>query len=60
MVERDIAERSGDQDGVAKAYKSFLDAYDAEVAAARAEYQDHWSGIGRFREAAQASVTGKK
>lgn len=60
MVERDIAERSGDQNGVTKAYKSFLDAYDAEVAAARPEYQDHWSGIQRVHEAAQASVTGKK
>lgn len=60
MVERDIAERSGDQDGVARAYKNFLDAYDAEVGAARPEYQDHWSGIQRFRKAAQESVTGKK
>jgi len=60
MVERDIAERSGDQDGVTRAYKSFLAAYDAEIAAARPEYQDHWSGIERFRKAAEASVAGTK
>ncbi len=60
MVERDIAERSGEQDGVARAYKSFLAAYDAEIQAERPEYQDHWSGIERFRKAAQASVAEKK
>jgi Double zinc ribbon len=60
MVERDIAERSGDQNGVAKAYKKFLAAYDEEIAAERPEYQDHWSAIERFRKAAQASVAEKK
>jgi hypothetical protein len=60
MVDRDIAERSGDQGGAARAYESFLDAYDAEIGATRPEYQDHWSGIQRFRKAAQDSVTGKK
>lgn len=60
MVERDIAQRSGDQDGVARANKSFLAAYDTEIAAERPEYQDHWSGIERFRKAAQASTTEKK
>jgi hypothetical protein len=60
MVERDIAERSGDQDGVARAYKSFLAAYDAEIAAARPEYRDHWSGIERFRKTAEATAAGTR
>ena len=60
MVERNIAERSGDKAGVAKAYKDFLAAYSAEIAAERPEYQDHRGGIERFHKAAQASVAEKK
>jgi hypothetical protein len=60
MLEHQIAERSGKKDSVARANKSFLAAYDAEMAAGRAEYQDHQGSIERFRAAAQAGVTGKK
>lgn len=60
MLERGIAERSGDQDGVARAYKSFLAAYETEIVAGRPEYEDHRGGIERFRTAAEASVAGKK
>jgi hypothetical protein len=60
MLEHQIAERGGKKDSAARAYKSFLAAYDAEMAAGRAEYQDHQGSIERFREAAQAGVTGKK
>ena len=59
-LEHQIAERSGKKDGAARAYKAFLVAYDAEIAKGRPEYQDHRGSIDRFREAAQASVAGKK
>ena len=60
MLEHQIAERSGNKDSAARAYKAFLAAYDAEIAKGRAEYQDHRSSIERFREAAKASMAGKK
>ncbi len=60
MLEHDIAERNGNQDGAARAYKSFLAAYDGEITAVRPEYLDHASGIERFRKAAEASMAGKK
>jgi hypothetical protein len=60
MLEHQIAERSGKKDSAARASKAFLAAYDAEMAAGRAEYRDHQGSIERFREAAQAGVTGKK
>jgi len=60
MLEHQIAERSGKKDSAARANKSFLAAYDAEIAAGRVEYQEHQGSIEHFREAAQASMTGKK
>ena len=60
ILEHQIAERSGKKDSAARAYKAFLAAYDAEIAKGRAEYKDHRSSIERFREAAQASMAGKK
>ena len=60
MLEREIADRSGNKQGVARAYKNFLAAYDKEIAAARVEYQEHKSGIERFREAARAGTAGKQ
>ncbi len=60
MLEHEIAERSGSKDSAARANNAFLAAYDAEIAAGRAEYQDHLKTIERFRIAAQTSVVGKK
>jgi predicted Zn-dependent protease len=60
MLEQQIAVQSGDKAGAARAYKNFLAAYDAEMATARVEYQEHRGGIERFREAAQASAAAKK
>jgi predicted nucleic acid-binding Zn ribbon protein len=60
MLEHQIAERSGKKDIAARAYKGFLAAYGAEIATGREEYQDHRVSIERFREAAQASMAGKK
>jgi hypothetical protein len=60
MLEHQIAERSGNKDSAARAYKAFLAAYDAEIAAGRVEYQEHQGSIERFRKAAQTSVTGMK
>lgn len=60
MLEHQIAERSGKKDSAARSYKAFLAAYDAEMAAGRAEYRDHQGSIERFREAARAGTTGKK
>lgn len=60
MLEHQIAEHSGTQDSAARAIKDFLAAYDTEIAAGRAEYQDHLNSIERFRKATLASVAGKK
>lgn len=60
MLEHQIAERNGNKDAAAKAYKGFLAAYDAEIAKQREEYQEHMGSIKRFRAAAQAGVEGKK
>ena len=60
MLEHQMAERSGNQGGAARAVKNFLSAYDAEIATARAEYQDHRSSIERFRQAAQAGAAAKR
>jgi len=60
MLEHEIAERNGKQDSVARTYKTFLAAYDAEIAMGRGEYQDHMNTIEGFRKAAQTSVAGKK
>jgi hypothetical protein len=60
MLAYHIAERTGDKAGETRAYKAFLAAYDAEVAAGRPEYQHHWGNIERFRAAAQESVAAKK
>jgi hypothetical protein len=60
MLEHQIAERSGKKDSAARAYKAFLAAYDAEIAAGRVEYQEHQGSIERFRKAAQDSVAGRK
>jgi hypothetical protein len=60
MLEHQIAAKSGDQNGVARANKGFLAAYDAEIAMGRGEYQDHRSSIERFHQAAQAVTAGKK
>lgn len=60
MAEYQIASQSGNKDSAAQVYKSFLAAYDKEIAEVRAEYQDHRGSIERFRQAAQASMAGKK
>jgi tetratricopeptide (TPR) repeat protein len=60
MLAHQIAVQSGDKAGAARAYKNFLAAYDAEMATARVEYQEHRGGIERFRAAAQASAAAKK
>ncbi len=53
-LEYRIAEQRGDKAASDRADKAFLAAYDAQIAAGRVEYQDHWGGIERFRKAAQA------
>lgn len=60
MLEHQIAERSGDPDSAARAYKAFLAAYEAEIAVGRTEYQDHRGSIERFRQAAEANMAAGK
>lgn len=60
MLEHDMAERSGDKAAAARAYKSFLAAFDKEIVMGRPEYRDHGGSIDRFRQAAQAASAGKK
>jgi hypothetical protein len=59
MLEHQLAERSGNQADAGRAHKAFLAAYDAEIAAGRAEYQDHQDSIERFHKKAEATVAGK-
>lgn len=59
MLEHQIAERDGNREGVARAYRTFLAAYDAEIAVGRTEYQDHRGLIDRFREAASRPETAR-
>ncbi len=58
MLEHTVAKQHGDQGGAAHAYKTFLAAYESEIATGRAEYGDHQSGIDSFRRAAKASIGG--
>jgi tetratricopeptide (TPR) repeat protein len=58
MLEHTIAKQRGDQDRALHAYKTFLAAYESEIAMGRAEYGDHQSGIDSFRRAAKASIGG--
>lgn len=60
MLEHEIAERNGNRDGAARAYKTFLTAYGVEIAAGRVEYDEHRGGIERFRQAAQAGAAAQK
>lgn len=56
MLEHQIAERDGNREAMARAYRAFLAAYDGEIAAGRTEYQDHRGPIDRFREKAAAQT----
>jgi hypothetical protein len=60
MLEYQIAERDGKEGAARQAYKAFLAAYNAEIAAGRTEYEDHRGSIDRFRQAAQANTAAKK
>jgi predicted Zn-dependent protease len=60
VLEHQIAERNGNRESASQTYKAFLDAYEAEIAAGREEYQEHMKSIEGFQKAAQASVAGKK
>jgi hypothetical protein len=59
MLEHDIAERNKDKASDARAIKSFLAAYDKEIATGRSEYQDHRGQIERFHASVQAKLAGK-
>jgi len=60
MLEHDIARRSNDASGVARANKAFLAAYAAEVATGKGEYQDHQTQLERFRSEAQGNSGSRK
>lgn len=60
MLEQRIAAHDGKKDAAARAYRAFLAAYDAEMAAGRTEYADHRGTLERFRQEAQAAPAGKK
>lgn len=51
-----IAQALGDEDRARKAYRNFLDAYDAEIATGRAEYLGHRGGIDSFRDRAAEAI----
>jgi hypothetical protein len=60
MLEYQIAVSDGNEGAALRANRTFLAAYDAEIAVRRSEYQDHQDSINRFREAAQASPAARK
>lgn len=53
VLEHRTAERSGDRAAVSRVLAVFADAYDAEIATRRPEYEAHRSTIERFRVAAE-------
>jgi hypothetical protein len=59
MLEYQIAERAGNEGAAIRAYKTFLAAYDTEIAAGRSEYHDHQGSIDRFRQDALTNTAGK-
>ena len=56
QLEHAIAQALGDKNQVRQAYRSFLDAYDAEIATGRAEYRGHRGGIDSFRDRAAEAI----
>lgn len=54
VIRGTIAELRRDVPSAAEAYRGFLDAFDAEVATSRPEYQDHRDILNQFRSSAQA------
>lgn len=56
MLEYTVARLAGDPDGQRRAYRAFLDAYDAEMASPREEYVAHEQAIRAFRTAALEEV----
>ena len=60
MMEFKLAEKNGNKDAAARAYKKFLAAYDAERAKNLMEYQEHQTGIEHFHDVALASMSGNK
>jgi hypothetical protein len=56
MLEHTIATQRGDQDSALRAYKTFLTAYESQIATGRTEYEEHQSGIDSFRRAAKTRI----
>ena len=56
QLEHAIAQALGDEDQERQAYRSFLDAYDAEIATGRDEYRGHRGGIDSFRDRAAEAI----
>jgi uncharacterized protein YcaQ len=55
MLQGSIARFSQDDKGVARARKSFLEHYDAEIKKALPEYNEHQRAVDDFKAAAQGS-----
>jgi len=60
MLEYKLAEKSGNKEAAARAYRKFLAAYDTERAKNLREYQEHQTGIEHFHDVALASTASKK
>lgn len=56
QLEHAIAQALSDEDRVKEVNRRFLDAYDAEIATGRSEYQGHRRGIDGFRDRAAAAI----
>ncbi len=58
MIQGTVARFRKDQKALSRAYGGFLEHYDAEMKAARPEYQDHRTSVDDFHKAALESRSG--
>jgi hypothetical protein len=58
LLQNTLAQVQGDQSAIAEGYRSFLDAYDTEMATGKREYVDHQRAIDGFLANAQREVGG--
>jgi hypothetical protein len=56
MLRATLGQLNRDEQELRRAYRTFLDAYDSEMASAKQEYTDHQAALQAFREQAQRAL----
>lgn len=56
MLRATLSQLNGDEQELRRAYRTFLNAYDSEMASGKQEYADHRGAIQAFREQAQRAL----